>query len=85
MAANTCARSSTRCPTEPNRETLAVITLRMGGAEMQAGVDAAFFQHLHQTVGINVAPPFVDADDKQMLSVAVFPSGHRKRRKRRIG
>jgi hypothetical protein len=55
------------------RETLAVIFLRMGRTEVQAGADAHRFQLFHQRVAADAAGGFIDADNKQVPGVLVLP------------
>ncbi len=66
------------------REALAVIFLRMGRTEVQAGADAHRLQLFHQRVAADAARGLIDADDKQMPGVLVIPGRDAQRFKRRV-
>lgn len=66
------------------QEALAVIFLRMGRTEVQAGADAHRLQLFHQRVAADAARGLIDADDKQMPGVLVIPGRDAQRFKRRV-
>jgi hypothetical protein len=57
------------------RETLAVVFLRMGRAEVQAGTDALCFQRFHQRVAGQAAACFINANNKQVPGVTCGQAG----------
>lgn len=66
------------------QEILAVVFLRMGGAEVQARTDALCFQGFHQRVTGQAAACFINANNKQMPCVNVRPCRNRQWLERRI-
>lgn len=63
---------------------LAIVFLRVGRAEMQAGTDALLFQRGHQGIARNAAPGFIHANNKQVPGVQMWPGRGAQRLERGI-